>query len=174
MKDNLPDIEELKESGLHPHEIAFQVWALQADQSPKRTSEIMANEYGMHHSPAVISQWVNRHEWKFHLREFLTGIAPSQMDRAAASLVGGAGDAAATLVRIVRGEIEPNRDLINASTAILDRVGFLPHTRREAASTGVNQVSASAELSELSMSDEELEQALHGIGRIRSAIEHQR
>lgn len=169
--DELPSLEELRESGLSNREIAFQVWALFGGQSGKRTSEILREQYEIEHSPGVINQWAYRHGWRSQLREFMGEVAPAEMEKAALNLVGGVAEAAFVLAEMVRGNVEPDRDRINASTALLDRVGFLPHTRREAASTGVNQVTNSGELPELSMSDEELAQALKSIGRIRATVE---
>lgn len=169
--DELPSLEELREAGLSNRDIAFQVWALFGGQSGKRTSEILASEYDIHHSAGVINQWAYRHGWRAQLREFMGEVAPGEMEKAALNLVGGVAEAAFVLAEMVRGNVEADRDRINASTALLDRVGFLPHTRREAASTGVNQVANSGELPELSMSDEELAQALQSIGRIRATVE---
>jgi len=167
----LPSLDELESSGMKSHEIAFQIWGLWANQSAKRTSDILKEEYGLDHSPSVVSSWAHRHQWRWKLKELLTGIAPSQMEAAGLNLVGGVPDAAWLLAETVRGNVEPNRDRINAATAILDRVGFLPHTRREATKTGLNQVNASAELPELTMSDAELEAALSGIDRIRAVVQ---
>ena len=166
--DDMPTLEELQRAGMKDHEIAFQVWALFAGQSPKRTSEVLAEEYGISHSPGTISTWANRHGWKLQLRQFMQEFAPSAMDTAALNLVGGVAEAAFVLAEMVRGNVDADRDRINASTALLDRVGFLPHTRREATKTGVNAVASGGENPELSMSDDELMEALRGVGRLRS------
>lgn len=171
MSDDLPTLDELRDSGLTNRDIAFQVWALRSGQSGKRTSEILNDEYDIQHSPGVINQWAYRHGWRSQLREFMQGVAPGAMDAAALNLLGGVADAALVLAEIVRGNVEADRDRINAATAVLDRVGFLPHTRREATKTGVNQVASGSELPELSMSDDELAAAMQSIGRIRVSVE---
>lgn len=160
--DDLPDLDELRASGLDDREVAFQVWALFAEQSPKKTLAILEERYEITVNPSTLRQWTSRHNWRGRLRELLHDVAPTEMDRAALSLLGGAADAAAYLSAAARGEAEASRDRINASIAVLDRVGFLPHTRKEAKHTGVNAAIASGDTAELSMTDEELRAIVGG------------
>lgn len=170
MDTDRPSPDDIKAMGKHDHEIAFEVWALLAGQSAPRTVEILAEHYDIHTSTNSIHVWKTRHGWKLKTRELLAAVAPDRMEAAALNLVGGVGEAAFYLVQAAAGQVEANRDRINAATAVLDRVGFLPHTRREAVKTGVNSVGASAELPELTMSDDALEEALRSIGRIRETV----
>lgn len=162
--DTLPDYDELTALGMSDQDIAFELWALFADQNARETTRLLNDCYGLALKYDTVKKWVSRYNWKIRLPEKLDQFVPAQRQRAAMKLASGVDDAAGYLVAVVRGEEEPNRDRVNAATVILDRLGFLPHTRREAVHTGINAVSrgAGGDLAELGMTDEELQLAIAG------------
>lgn len=115
---------------------AFEVWLLLADRSPGKTVKILEQDYGIEAKPQTISTWAKRHGWHEKTRETLSGMYPTLMERAAASITAGAPDAAHYLHEVARGSAEPDRNRIVASVAVLDRAGFMPHTRKEAERLG--------------------------------------
>jgi hypothetical protein len=129
----------LETAGLSDREIVFEVWAMLADRSPKRTADLAMSRYGIDVSPGTVSVWRRRHDWDGRARELFALVAPSMIERTAAALVGAGPAAAAYLSRVVAGDPGErldngavDRSRVAAAAAVLDRVGFLPYTRRDA------------------------------------------
>lgn len=141
---------------------AFQVWALLADRSPVRTSRILEEEFGIEVKPNTISQWKIRDDWELEARALFEAEAPSLFERTRAALVA-AGPPAANYLRDVVSEAkEADRNKIVAAAAVLDRIGFLPFTRREA-EKGATPVSSRVTGDEYAdMSPEELRAIVAG------------
>jgi hypothetical protein len=137
------ELDRFDTDGLTERDIVFQVWALLEDRSPKRTAERCLSDYGLQVDAAKISVWAGRYEWATKARTLFGDVAPTFLERAASSLVGGAPAAARFLIDASEGK--PNATLPNgqvdrgrvvAAVSVLDRVGFLPHTRKDAERNG--------------------------------------
>ena len=113
-------------------ETVFQVWALLADRSPTRTARRVGEEFGLHVSPDVVRKWSTRHDWDLKARELFEQTAPTYFGRTRAALVGGVPEAAGYLVDVAAGRALADRVRVIASAAVLDRVGFLSFTRKDA------------------------------------------
>lgn len=144
-------------------EKVFQVWAMLADRKPTTTSQIAKRDFGLEVKPATISAWASRYNWTIRARQLYNDVAPGMMERARASLVGAVPGAAAYFLAVSQGREEANRDKTVAMLAVLDRTGFLPHTRREVEKGGTSPVNASHDGDPLElMSDEELKAIASG------------
>lgn len=144
----------------------FEIWAMLADRSPTTTAKIAKRDYQLTLDPKMISVWANRYGWVAQARTLYHDIAPTMMERTRASLVGGGPAAAAYLQQVADGRIPPNRDRTVASVALLDRIGFLPHTRRDAERGGGTPVNAVTDGDPLDlMSDDQLKEI--AAGRLR-------
>jgi hypothetical protein len=120
------------EGEVDERETVFQVWGMLADRSPTRTARRVREEFDLDVSPDLIRKWAKRHGWDLKARELFEETAPDYFERTRAALVA-AGPAAAVYLReVVSGEVAPDRNIVVAAVAALDRIGFLPYTRREA------------------------------------------
>lgn len=135
----------------------FQVWAMLADRSPTETVKIAKRDHGFVLRPATISSWANRYSWTMRARELYQDIAPGMMERGRANLVGAVPAATMYLQRVADGREKADRDRINACNSILDRTGYLPHTRRDVEKGGGTPITASRDGDPLElMTDAEL------------------
>ena len=87
--------------------------------------------------------WKGRHDWLGRQRELFHEIGPDYIERAAMGIVGGLPDAVSFLTAATRREAwtldekgNVDRGAVAASVALLDRGGFMPHTRKEGACGG--------------------------------------
>jgi hypothetical protein len=111
----------------------FQTWAFLTDRSPSRTAAKVREEFGIEVNPKRISEWSKRHDWDGKARELFEQTAPTFFERTRAALVAAGPPAAVYLRDVVSGTVEkPDRTVVVAAAAVLDRIGFLPYTRREA------------------------------------------
>jgi hypothetical protein len=110
----------------------FQTWAFLTDRSPSRTADRVREEFGIEVNPKRISEWSKRHDWDGKARELFEQTAPTFFERTRAALVAAGPPAAVYLRDVVSGQTVADRNKIVAAAAVLDRIGFLPYTRREA------------------------------------------
>lgn len=143
-------------------ETVFQVWAFLADRSPKRAAELAAEHFGIDVSAGLVSTWARRHGWDLKARELFEETAPTFFERTRAALVAAGPPAAAYLRNVVSGTAPADRAMIVAAAAVLDRIGFLPFTRREAEKghTPIAHTSTDDEWADLS--DAELQAIVSG------------
>lgn len=150
---------------------AYEVWVLLADRSAKRTAAILQEELGVTVSPDVIRQWAHRQGWAASAPELLGQAGPSYLERTKAALVAAGPPAADYLRRVVEGRQPADRGAVVAAVAALDRLGFLPFTRREAEAghSPIARPASSHHTAYDSLSDTEL--AAIVAGRLRAAAD---
>lgn len=141
---------------------AFQVWALLADRKPKRTSELLAEHFGVEVSADVIRKWAKRHAWEARAFDLAKDVAPTYVGRAYARLVGGVPEAAGYLVDVAAGRAPADRVRVIASASVLDRVGFLPFTRKDAERGATPMISERAGDQWAALDDEDLRAIVAG------------
>ena len=147
-------------------ETALQVWAFLADRSPRKTSDILQETYGIAVPAKRIGEWARNQEWHTKAQDLYRAQAPDLYDQAKFTLTASAPGAARYLYDVSHKnpdgtyiEPEPDRVRVQAAFGVLDRIGFLPMSRRDVgqvspmarpvpASSGVDDIS--------SLSDEEL------------------
>jgi len=142
---------------------AFQVWAMLADRSPKKTQAILMDQFGIEIKINTLYKWAQRYEWSTKARDLFEDTAPTFFERTRAAIVGGTPAAATYLVGVADGSQEPDRNRILAAFGLIDRAGFLPYTRREA-EEGKNPIARRGVVDDeyLDLSHEELRAIVSG------------
>lgn len=150
-------------------ETCLNVWIFRADRSSTKTARIVEQEFGLVIKANTITQWAKRGDWDERARVLLHDSAPMFYQRAASRLVGGSIAASSYLADVAEGNpaalLEDgtvDRGRVTAATALLDRCGFLPNTRKEAERNGT-PVSRSASNTDdpwVGLDEEELRQAI--------------
>ncbi len=118
--------------------VALQVWAFLADRSPRKTSDILQERHGIAIPAKRISEWARTADWHTEAQALYRDQAPDLFDQAKFTLTA-AGPGAARYLHDVthKGpdgayiEATPDRVRMQAAFGILDRIGFVPMSRRE-------------------------------------------
>lgn len=116
------------EGTVDERETVFQTWSMLADRSPTRTAAKVCDEFGIAISPDVVRKWSTRHWWAERAAQLFQDTAPTYFECTRATLIAAGPPAATYLLSVVSGEAKPDKNMIVASVAALDRIGFLPQT----------------------------------------------
>ena len=138
----------------------FQLWAMLADRSPTKTSRLAMEHFGYDLKPNRVRMWSTRHRWAERATQLFQEAAPDFYERTKMNLVGAAPAAAAYIGDVAAGRVRGDKVRVIASFGALDRVGFLPHTRREAERGQTPATSSLPGDAYEALTDEELRQAI--------------
>lgn len=105
-----------------------------ADRSPTKTVAKLRDEFDIELSADVVRKWSQRHEWAKKAVDLFHETAPTYFERVRSGLVGSGSAAYRYLYDVLEGRAEPDRVKAMVAFGVLDRIGFLPYTRREAES----------------------------------------
>lgn len=148
-------------------ETVFQTWSMIADRNSVETSRLVKERFGMAVPASTVRTWANRYGWDERAIEFFRDVAPTYYQRSASRLVGAAPEAANYLARVIAGsEGEGGLNLVDkgrvaAAFGVLDRVGFLPNTRKEAERHGTPVTgSSSSDETWVTMDEDQLRKAI--------------
>lgn len=118
--------------------LAYQVWAFQADRVAAKTARILADVHGYPVPARTVQRWAKDRDWLGALSGSLRDLSPGVFERTKFDLLR-ASEAGGRYLRDILagavGDLPPDltptvsRDLINAATAALDRVGFSPWSK---------------------------------------------
>ena len=148
------------EGTVDERETVFQTWCMLADRSPTRTAAKVRDEFGIEISADLVRKWSKRHDWDLRARELFEQTAPTFFERTRAALMAAGPPAATYILDVASGNVSGDKVRMIASIAAVDRLGFLPHTRREA-ERGQTPASHALPADEYTaLSDEELRQAI--------------
>ncbi|HXG72798.1 MAG TPA: hypothetical protein VNJ04_19560 [Gemmatimonadaceae bacterium] len=124
----------------HVKELALQVWAFGADRNAVKTARMLADDHGEVVPVERIREWSRVHKWLQRAEDLYRDQAPALYDQTKFTLVASAPDAARYLHGCVNERPDgsyripnPDRMRILAADSILNRTGFLPMTRVQAA-----------------------------------------
>ncbi len=154
-------------------DLALQVWAFYADRNATRTAAMLAEEHGVVIPARTLRQWAQDNTWLDRAQELYRQQAPDLFDQTRFTLVAAGPHSSRYLFDCVRllpdgsyAVAKPDRARVAAAFGNLDRIGFLPVTKAEAAAhhpTNAPMLPAgSDETSIAGMSDADLLRLAHG------------
>lgn len=158
-----PMVPVLKDDGsIDVHQTAFEVWAMLADRSPVKTVATLRKEFDIEVTADAVRKWVQRYNWAEKATDLFHETAPTYFERTRAALVAAGPPAANYLLAVASGEIPGDRNRLVAVNSALDRIGFLPYTRREAESGHTPIARSSGADDWYDLSDDELREIVRG------------
>lgn len=149
------DEKALAVEGMDEDTILFHVWALLADRKPTKAAEIAKQDYGIDIKMNTLYYKSKRQKWDERASKLMQEQAPNLFERTAAALLSAGPGASSYLNDVAHGRVQADRNRIVACVAVLDRVGFLPHTRRDAQETAPQRLGQGHDLDSWEQMDDE-------------------
>lgn len=116
-------------------ELAYELWAYVTGENARDVAVMLSRE-GVTVPERTVRDWATRYGWAERVATELDTLAPAIRAKTARELVIGGLEAARTLRRSVRADLEggerPDKTAVAAAVALLDRAGFSPLGRTAA------------------------------------------
>lgn len=116
-------------------ELGYELWAYVCGENAEEVAVMLGRE-GITVPGRTVRDWAVRYGWAERMATELDTLAPAIRARTARELVIGGLEAARTLRRSVRADLDPgdrpDKTAITAAVALLDRAGFSPLGRTAA------------------------------------------
>ena len=153
---------------------AFEIWYLEAGRSPKATSKIMKEMYGVEIRPNTISEWTRVHEWHIKANNALAAVAPGMKVEMLSNLLV-AGVRASRLINEMITDASNGVRLDGAASKLaietMHLAGFSPIGTRNPLDAQRSAVVDRSKLLELYHSDEEISALMEQGRRALEVIE---